>query len=68
MKRSGVKVILAETYQSRSIIDEVARLTGAKALILPSSVSEDMGIKTVTEFFDKVYGELVPALQAAKAS
>jgi len=68
MKRSGVKIILAETYQSRSIIDEVARQTGAKALILPSSVSEDLGIKTVTEFFDKIYGELVPALQTARPS
>jgi zinc/manganese transport system substrate-binding protein len=68
MKRSGVKIILAETYQNRSIIDEVARLTGAKALVLPSSVSEDQGIRTVTEFFDRIYRELVPALQAAKAS
>ena len=68
MKRSGVKVILAETYQNRSIIDEVARLTGAKALVLPSSVSEDQGIRTVTEFFDRIYRELVPVLQATKAS
>jgi zinc/manganese transport system substrate-binding protein len=67
MKRSGVKIILAETYQNRSIIDEVARLTGAKALVLPSSVSEDQGIRTVSEFFDRIYRELVPALQAAKA-
>jgi zinc/manganese transport system substrate-binding protein len=66
MKRSGVKIILAETYQNRSIIDEVARLTGAKALVLPSSVSEDQGIRTVTEFFDRIYKELVPALQAAR--
>jgi zinc/manganese transport system substrate-binding protein len=68
MKRSGVKIILAETYQNRSIIDEVARLTGAKALVLPSSVSEDQGIRTVTEFFDRIYREFVPALQTAKAS
>jgi zinc/manganese transport system substrate-binding protein len=67
MKRSEVKIILAETYQNRSIIDEVARLTGAKALVLPSSVSEDQGIRTVSEFFDRIYRELVPALQAAKA-
>ena len=68
MKRSGVKVILAETYQNRPIIDEIARQTGAKALVLPSSVSEDQGIKTVFEFFDRIYGELVPALRAAKTS
>ena len=68
MKRSGVKLILAETYQSRSIIDEVARLTGAKALVLSSSVSEDQGIKTVFDYFERLYRELVPALQAARAS
>jgi zinc/manganese transport system substrate-binding protein len=67
MKRSGVKVILAETYQNRSIIDEVARLTGAKALVLPSSVSEDQGIRTVVDFFDLIYKELAESLRAAKA-
>ena len=68
MKRSGVKIILAETYQNRPIIDEIARQTGAKALILPISVSEDLGIKTPFDFFDKLYRELVPALQAARPS
>src|SRR5262245_62226210 len=68
MKRSGVKLILAETYQNRSILDEVARLSGAKALILPSSVSEDQGIRTVTDFFERLYRELGPALQAAEAA
>ncbi|MBI3826219.1 MAG: zinc ABC transporter substrate-binding protein [Candidatus Rokubacteria bacterium] len=68
MKRSGVKVILAETYQNRPLIDEIARQTGARALILPSSISEDQGIKTVFEFFDRIYGEIAPALRAAKTS
>ena len=68
MKRSGIKVILAETYQNRSIIDEIARQTGAKALVLPSSISEDQGIRTVFDFFDRIYGELAPALRAAKTS
>ena len=68
MKRSGVKLILAETYQNRPIIDEIARQTGAKALILPSSVSEDLGIKTPFDFFEKLYHELVPALQAARGA
>ena len=68
MKRSGIKVILAETYQNRPIIDEIARQTSAKALVLPSSVSEDQGIKTVFEFFDRIYSELISALRAAKTS
>lgn len=68
MKRSGVKLILAETYQNRPIIDEVARQTGARALILPSSVSEDLGIRTPFDFFQKLYQELIPALQAARGA
>src|SRR3989449_4103320 len=68
MKRSGIKLILAETYQNRPIMDEIARQTGAKALILPSSVSEDLGIKTPFDFFEKLYRELIPALQAARPS
>src|SRR5437879_13792037 len=68
MKRSSVKIILAETYQNRPVIDEIARQTGAKALILPSSVSEDLGIKTPFDFFEKLYRELIPTLQAARTS
>ena len=68
MKRSGVKIILAETYQNRPIIDEVARQTGAKALVLPSSIADDLGIRTAFEFFDRLYREIVPALQSARQS
>ena len=68
MKRSGVKIILAETYQDRKIVEEVARLTSARALMLPASVSEDLGIRDVFQLFDRIYRELAQALQAVKAS
>ena len=68
MKRNGVKVILAEPYQSRQVVDEVVRLTGARAVILPSSVSEDLGIHTVVELFDQIYRELAQAFREARAS
>lgn len=68
MKRNRVKIILAETYQNRKIVEEIARLTGAKPLILPASVSEDLGIRDVFQLFDKIYQELTQALQAAMAS
>jgi zinc/manganese transport system substrate-binding protein len=68
MKRSGVKIILAETYQDRKIVEEVARLTSARALMLPASVSEDPGIRDVFQLFDRIYRELAQALQAVKAS
>jgi zinc/manganese transport system substrate-binding protein len=68
MKRSGGKIILAETYQDRKIVEEVARLTSARALMLPASVSEDLGIRDVFQLFDRIYRELAQALQAVKAS
>jgi len=68
MKRNGVKIVLAETYQDKRIIDEVARLTGAKAVVLPASVSEDLGIHDVFQLFDQIYRELSQALQSVKTS
>lgn len=68
MKRSGVKVVLAEPYQNRQITEEVARLAGARALILPTSVSEDAATRTVFQLFDKIYQDLAQALQATRSS
>jgi ABC-type Zn uptake system ZnuABC Zn-binding protein ZnuA len=68
MKKQGVKLILAEPYQNKGLVQEVARLTGATPLFLPDSVSEDLGIRDVFQLFDRIYRELSQALQAAKTS
>jgi ABC-type Zn uptake system ZnuABC Zn-binding protein ZnuA len=68
MKKQGVKLILAEPYQNKGIVQEVARLTGATPLFLPDSVSEDLGIRDVFQLFDRIYQKLSQALQAAKTS
>ena len=68
MKRSRVRIILAETYQDKKIVQELAKLTDAKALLLPASVREDLGIRDVFQLFDHIYRELSQALQAAKTS
>ncbi len=68
MKKNRVRIILAETYQDRRIVQETARLTGATPLILPASVSEDLGIHDLFQLFDKIYQELTQALQAMRAS
>jgi zinc/manganese transport system substrate-binding protein len=68
MKRQGVKIVLAETYQDKRILDEVARRAGAKAVVLPASVSEDLGIRDVFQLFDRIYRELSQALQSVKTS
>ena len=50
----------------RPTLNEVARLAGAKLVVLPSSVGQDVGVKDYLNLFDVIYGKLVPALKAAK--
>jgi zinc/manganese transport system substrate-binding protein len=68
MRKQGVKIILAETYQNRTLVSEVARLTGATPLILPDSVNKEGGIGDVFQLFDTIYEALTQALQAVKPS
>jgi ABC-type Zn uptake system ZnuABC Zn-binding protein ZnuA len=68
MKKQGVKLILAEPYQNKSLVQEIARLAGAKPLFLPDSVSEASGIQDVFQLFDQIYQQLSQALQAVKTS
>jgi ABC-type Zn uptake system ZnuABC Zn-binding protein ZnuA len=68
MKKHGVKIVVAEPYQNRSIAQEVARLAGARLLFLHDSVSADLGIRDPVQLFDTIYQELSRALQAVKTS
>ncbi len=63
IRRSRVKLILANTYQDRAAAGQIARGTGARVLILPSSVSRSEGIEDYFQLFDRVYQELSKALQ-----
>jgi zinc/manganese transport system substrate-binding protein len=68
MRKQGVKIVLAESYQNRTLVTEVARLSGATPLILPDSVNAEGGIADVVQLFDTIYQALAQALQAAKPS
>jgi ABC-type Zn uptake system ZnuABC Zn-binding protein ZnuA len=68
MRKQGVKIVLAESYQNRTLVTEVARLSGATPLILPDSVNAEGGIADVLQLFDTIYQALTHALQAAKPS
>jgi hypothetical protein len=68
MRKQGVKIVLAESYQNRTLVTEVARLSGATPLILPDSVNAEGGIADVLQLFDTIYQALTQALQAAKPS
>ncbi len=47
VKRTGAKVIIMEPFYSRKMVDFVAQNTGAKVLVLPSSVG---GIRGVNDY------------------
>jgi ABC-type Zn uptake system ZnuABC Zn-binding protein ZnuA len=51
MKRTGAKVIVMEPFYDRKMPDFVARNTGAKVLVLPSSVD---GVKAVDNYLELV--------------
>jgi ABC-type Zn uptake system ZnuABC Zn-binding protein ZnuA len=52
MKRTGAKVIVMEPFYDRKMADFVAARTGAKVLILPSSVGGVKGIDDYVQLLD----------------
>jgi zinc/manganese transport system substrate-binding protein len=68
MTQHGVKLIVAETYQNQAMLGEIARQAGASLLALPWSVSQAEGIDDYFALFDRIYQNLIPALQTARTS
>lgn len=66
MKKNSVNVIMTSPWQNQRIPAELAKITGATHLSLPSSVGPDVGVKDYINLFEIIYGKLVPALKAAK--
>mgnify|MGYP005858887655 CR=1 FL=1 len=63
MKGSDVKVILMESFYPRKFPDTVARQTGAKVVIVPTSAGAAKGAETYIGMFDKLVGTLEGALK-----
>jgi zinc/manganese transport system substrate-binding protein len=63
MKRANVKVIIMEPFYDRKMPDFVARNTGAKVLVLPSSVEGVQGVDNYLELIDYDVRRLAEALR-----
>ena len=63
MKRTGAKVIIMEPFYDRKMPDFVARNTGARVLVLPSSVQGVKGVDDYLELIDYDVRRLAEALR-----
>jgi zinc/manganese transport system substrate-binding protein len=62
-RRDGVKACLVETYYDTRSDELVARLSGAKVVVLPGDVGGDPEARTYPRYMDLVVRRIVAALQ-----
>ncbi len=63
IKRDNIPVIISSPYFTRESADLVARQTGARVVVLATSVAADESIKTYFDLFDHNVGLMVDAFQ-----
>lgn len=63
IKRDNIKVIISSPYFTTESADLVARQTGAKVVVLATSVGADEHIKTYFDLFDYDVNKLVDAFK-----
>jgi len=66
MKAEKVSVIFHESFYDHSTSDMVAGKTGARVLILPTSVGGAKGVTTYEQLIDTLIGRFVSALKKAR--
>lgn len=63
MNSTGVKLVIASNYYPRKTGEIIAEKTGAVFLSIPTSVGGEDGIKTYTDLFDAIVGDISKALK-----
>lgn len=53
-KETGAKFILVEPYHDPEAARPVSQASGAKVVVLPTSVGAEAGVKTYTDLFDRI--------------
>jgi zinc/manganese transport system substrate-binding protein len=66
MKADKVPVIFHESFYDHSTSDMVAAKTGARVLILPTSVGGAKGVTTYEQLIDTLIGQFVGAMKKAR--
>lgn len=67
MAQRRVRVLVAETYQDRDLLQDIAARSGAHLALLPSSVSASEGLPDYFALFDKIYEQLTAALTRSRS-
>lgn len=63
MKEQKIRLILMEPYQDRKVVERLSGETGARLLILPSSVEAASDIQSYSQLFEVIYGKLIETLR-----
>jgi len=63
MQQRKVKALIASNYTNPNVPRSIAEKTGAKLLVLPTSVGGAEAIRSYGELFDAIVGKLVNALK-----
>jgi len=63
MQQRKVKALIASNYTNPNVPRSIAEKTGAKLLVLPTSVGGEETIRNYGELFDAIVGKLVNALK-----
>ncbi|HJX10660.1 MAG TPA: metal ABC transporter substrate-binding protein [Candidatus Binatia bacterium] len=63
MRQRKVKALIASNYTNPNVPRSIAEKTGAKLLVLPTSVGGEETIRSYSELFDAIVGKLVNALK-----
>lgn len=63
MRQRKVKALIASNYTNPNVPKSIAEKTGAKLLVLPTSVGGEETIRSYGELFDAIVGKLVDALK-----
>jgi zinc/manganese transport system substrate-binding protein len=67
MRSDGVRVIFHETYFDRATSDLASRRTGARVLVLPTSVGGVTSVENYEQLIDHLVNEFVSVMQAGEA-
>jgi zinc/manganese transport system substrate-binding protein len=62
IKQKGIKVIIVDPFYDIKAPDAIAEKTGAKVLVLPSSVGGVKGVDSYIDLFDYIVNQLAAAL------
>jgi len=63
IKNDNVKIIIREVFNPVHAADNLSAATGAKVIVLPSSINEQEGVKSYPDIFERIISKLEAAIR-----